>query len=341
MLDLFGTADLGVDLGTGFTRLVVVGEGLVLEEPTVAVRSRRNGKIVAVGDKARPMLGRVPEEWEAVRPVQNGVIADFDSTKSLLKTFFRRILGKRSLSRPRVVVSVFSGVTSVERRAVLDAATEAGAKEAYLLDAPLAAALGAGVDIKNTRGTLVVNMGAGSAEAAVFCLGRTALTRFVRQGGEALDRSLVQYLREKYNLLAGLGRAEQAKIEIGTVWESHPPAFMDIKGKNLLTGLPEAVTLNQNQMREAFREPVQAVVELVRSALDALDGEMRKAVKEQGILLTGGGALLRNFDSLLSRETGIRVRVAENAPHCAARGTGMAAENINAFRKSGHARRNG
>lgn len=338
MFDFFGTADLGVDLGTGFTRMAVVGEGLVLEEASVVVRSRRNGNIIAVGDKACPMLGRVPEEWEAVRPLRNGVIADFDLTKIMLRSYLKRILGKRFFSRPRLVLSTFSGVTSVERRAVLDAATEAGAREAYLLDAPLAAALGAGVDVKGTPGTLVVHMGAGSVEAAVFCLGRIALVRCLRQGGEALDWALAQYLRKNYNLVVGNNRAEQAKIEIGTVWESNPPASMEIKGKNLLTGMPAAVNLNQNQMREAFQGPVQSMLELVRSVLEDLDGELLTAVKEQGILLTGGCAQLRNFDSLLNWASGLRVHVAENAPHCAVRGTAMAAENMNAFRRSGYTR---
>ena len=343
MFDLFGSfsTDLGVDLGTDHTRILLQEEGIILDEPSVVAVDERRGKLLAVGKEARQMLGRTPEGIRVVRPLQDGVIADFDLTKDMLKRFLRQALGKRPLLRPRLVLSVPCGVNSVERRAVLDAAMEAGAGEAYLLEGPLAAALGAGLDVKEARGRLIVELGAGCTEAAVLTQGKIALSRTLRCGGRDLDQALVQYCKKKYNLLIGLLQAEQAKIEIGTVRETAPPAYMDIRGRDLVTGLPRSVTVDQNQLREAFWEPVYRMTECVRGLLEALPDLLARDVIEGGIVLTGGGALLRNFDWLLARETGLRVRVAENALSCVAKGTGVAADNMNLFRKGPRPRRNG
>lgn len=335
MFDLFGSfsTDLGVDLGTDHTRILLKEEGIVLDEPSVVAIDERRNKLLAVGREAREMLGRTPEGIRVLRPLEAGVIADFDWTRQMLKQYLHQALGKRPLLRPRLVLSVPCGVNSVERRAVLDAAMEAGAGEAYLLEGPLAAALGAGLDVREGRTKLLVDVGAGTTEAAVLTQGKITLSRTLRCGGRDLDEALVQYSRKKYNLLIGLLQAERAKIEIGTVRETAPPAYMDIRGRDLITGLPRNVTMDQNQMREALWEPVHRMVECVRSLLVALPDLLAKDVIESGIVLTGGGALLRNFDWLLARETGLRVRVAENALSCVAKGTGVAAENMNLFRK--------
>lgn len=342
MLDLMGSfsTDLGVDLGTDHTRICLRDEGIVLDQPTAVALDRGRRKILALGQEARQMLGRTPEGIQVVRPLQDGVIADFDLTRQMLRGFLRQALGKRPLFRPRLVLTVPCGVNSVERRAVLDAAMEAGAGEAYLLEAPLAAALGAGIPVRETQSCLVVDMGAGATEAAVLTQGKIALSRLLRQGGRNLDEALVQYSRKKYNLLIGTLQAEQVKIEIGTVRETAPPAYMDLRGRDLITGLPRRVTIDQNQLREALWEPVHKMVDCVLALLEQLPDLLARDVAERGIVLTGGGALLRNFDWLLARETGLKVWVAENALTCGAKGTGIAAGNMNLFRKGPRPRRN-
>ena len=342
MLDLWGSfsTDLGVDLGTDHTRICLRDEGIVLDEPTAAAVDLRQGKILALGREARQMLGRTPEGIQVVRPLQNGVIADFDLTRRMLKGFLRQALGKRPLFRPRLVLSVPCGVNSVERRAVLDAAMEAGAGEAYLLEAPLAAALGAGIPVRETKSCLVVDMGAGATEAAVLTQGKIAVSRLLRQGGRSLDEALVQYSRKKYNLLIGSLQAEQVKIEIGTVRDTVPPAYMDLRGRELITGLPRSVAIDRDQLQEALWEPVHRMVDCVRNLLEQLPDLLARDVAERGIVLTGGGALLRNFDWLLERETGLRVWVAENALTCGVKGTGSAAGNMKEVRKGPRPRRN-
>ena len=342
MLDLLGSfsTDMGVDLGTDHTRICLKEEGIVLDEPSIVTVETRRGKILAQGKEARQMQGRTPSGIEVKRPLQDGVIADFDYAKLMLKGFLHQALGRRPLLRPRLVISVPCGVNSVERRAVLDAAMEAGAGEAYLLEAPLAAALGAGIPVREAKACMVVELGAGATEAAVLAQGKVALSRLLRCGGRSLDDALVQYSKKKYNLLIGRIQAEQAKIEIGTVRETAPPAFMDLRGRDLITGLPRSVTIDQNQMREALWEPVHRMVDCVRTLLEQLPDLLAREVVEQGIVLTGGGALLRNFDWLLGRETGLKVWVAEDALSCVAKGTGIAAGHMNLFRRGQRLRRN-
>ena len=339
ILNSFST-DMGIDMGTTNTLVVLKDSGIVLKEPTFIAVERAKGEIIAVGEDARQMLGRSPKDIQVLCPMQHGVIADYTLGRTLLHTCLKKVLEHRSLTRPRVILSVPYGVTSVERRAVIDAALEAGAKEAYLLDAPLAAALGAGIPIQEVTTALIMDLGGGTTEAAVISQGRMVYGRTLRLGGRELDEALVQYVKKKYNLLIGMQEAEQAKIEIGTVQETHPAAKMQIRGKDLLTGLPKSMFLDQNQVREAILGPVKMIVEWLRTFLEQMPETMASGVMESGMVLTGGGALLRNLDWLLTKETGVKVITAENAAACTAIGTGRAAKNMKWFRKRRKSRGN-
>lgn len=326
------TTDMGIDLGTATTLVVLKDSGMILKEPTLVAVEQATGEIIAVGEEARQMVGRTPKQFSVLCPLQNGVIADYTLGRELLHKVLKKVLEHRSLTRPRIILSVPYGVTSVERRAVIDAALEAGAKEAYLIDTPLAAALGAGIPIQEVTTALVMDLGGGTTEAAVISQGRIVYGRTLRLGGRELDEALVQYVKKKYNLLIGTQEAEQAKIEIGTVQETHPAAKMEIKGKNLLTGLPTSLFLDQNQVREAILPSVRRIVEWLRTFLEQMPETMASSVLEGGMVLTGGGALLRNLDLLLAKETGLKVLTAENAAACTALGTGKAAKNMKWFR---------
>jgi len=327
------TTDMGIDMGTTNTMVVLKDSGIVLKEPTYIAVEQGTGQIVAVGEEARQMLGRTPKHIRVLSPLQNGVIADYNLGRTLLHLCLKKVLEHHSLTRPRIILSVPYGVTSVERRAVIDAALEGGAKEAYLLDSPLAAALGAGIPIQDVTTALVMELGGGTTQAAVISQGRIVYARTLRLGGRELDEALVQYVKKKYNLLIGLQEAEQAKIEIGTVQETHPAAKMQVRGKDLLTGLPKSQFLDQNQVREAILGPVKMIIEWLRTYLEQMPETMAASVVEGGMVLTGGGALLRNLDWLLSKETGLQVITAENAAACTALGTGKAAKNMSWFRK--------
>jgi rod shape-determining protein MreB len=336
VLDLFGSfsPSMGIDLGTANTLVYTKENGIIVREPSVVAVNKMNGKVVAVGTAAKRMIGRTPGYLETICPLRNGVIADFEMTQVMLHYFIKKALRGRSFSHPYIVISVPSGVTAVERRAVIEAATEAGAREAFLIEEPIAAALGAGMPLREASGNMIVDIGGGTTEVAVISLGNIVVSRTLRTGGNKIDEALVQYIKQKYNFLIGLPMAETIKIEIGTLQESQHPATMDVRGIDLVEGLPKTMTLNQNQLRPALLEPVQKIIDLVKMTLEQTPPELAADIMDRGIVMTGGTALLRNLDRVMARETGMPVVVAEDSLSCVALGTARAARNINSFRRA-------
>ncbi|MFA6661902.1 MAG: rod shape-determining protein, partial [Bacilli bacterium] len=279
------------------------------------------------------MIGRTPGNIIAIRPLKDGVIADFDITQAMLRFFIKKAIRNKSFVRPRVVVGVPSGVTAVEKRAVVDAAIQAGAREAYLIEEPMAAAIGAGLPVQEATGSMVVDIGGGTSEVAIISLGGIVVSKSLRIGGDEMDDAIVQYIKRKYNLLIGERTAEEVKIEIGTAMEVERPARMDIRGRDLVTGLPKTLTINQNQIREALTEPIEGIIDAIKSTLEKCPPELAADIMDRGIVMTGGSSLLRNFDRLLSRETGMPVLVSDDALSCVALGTGIAVEHIDVFKR--------
>lgn len=335
MWNLFGglSHDMGIDLGTANTLVHVKGKGIVLREPSVVAIKRENGEVLAVGAEAKRMIGRTPGNIIAVRPMKDGVIADFDVTQAMLKYFIRKAMNTKSFVRPRVVVGVPSGVTEVEKRAVIDAAQQAGAREAYLIEEPMAAAIGAGLPVEEATGNMVVDIGGGTTEIAVISLGGIVTSRSIRIGGDEMDTSIVQYIKRMYNLLIGERTAEEIKIKIGSALVSDADASMDVRGRDLVSGLPKTIIIKASEVREALSEPVQKIVDAVKSTLEKTPPELAADVMDHGIMMTGGGALLTNLDKLLSRETGMPVLVSEDALSCVGEGTGKSLENIELLKR--------
>jgi rod shape-determining protein MreB len=336
MWNLFGglSHDMGIDLGTANTLVHVKGKGIVLREPSVVAIKRENGEVLAVGEEAKRMIGRTPGNIVAVRPMKDGVIADFDVTQAMLKYFIRKAMNTKSFVRPRVVVGVPSGVTEVEKRAVIDAAQQAGAREAYLIEEPMAAAIGAGLPVEEATGSMVVDIGGGTTEIAVISLGGIVTSRSIRIGGDEMDTSIVQYIKRMYNLLIGERTAEEIKIKIGSaIVQADKNAELDIRGRDLVSGLPKTLTIKSSEVREALSEPIQKIIDAVKGTLEKTPPELASDVMDHGIMMTGGGALLRNLDRLLSHETGMPVLVAEDALSCVGEGTGKSLENIELLKR--------
>ena len=325
--------DMGIDLGTANTLVHLKGKGIIIREPSVVAVEKDTNTVLAVGAEAKRMIGRTPGNIIAIRPLKDGVIADFDITQAMLRFFIKKAIRNKSFVRPRVVIGVPSGVTAVEKRAVIDAAIQAGAREAYLIEEPMAAAIGAGLPVQEATGSMVVDIGGGTAEVAIISLGGIVVSKSLRIGGDEMDDAIVQYIKRKYNLLIGERTAEEVKIEIGTAMEVERPARMDIRGRDLVTGLPKTLTINQNQIREALAEPVEGIIEAIKSTLEKCPPELAADIMDRGIVMTGGSSLLRNFDRLLSRETGMPVLVSEDALSCVALGTGIAVEHIDVFKR--------
>ncbi len=325
--------DMGIDLGTANTLVHLKGKGIIIREPSVVAVEKDTNTVLAVGAEAKRMIGRTPGNIIAIRPLKDGVIADFDITQAMLRFFIKKAIRNKSFVRPRVVIGVPSGVTAVEKRAVVDAAIQAGAREAYLIEEPMAAAIGAGLPVQEATGSMVVDIGGGTAEVAVISLGGIVVSKSLRIGGDEMDDAIVQYIKRKYNLLIGERTAEEVKIEIGTAMEVERPARMDIRGRDLVTGLPKTLTINQNQIREALAEPVEGIIEAIKSTLEKCPPELAADIMDRGIVMTGGSSLLRNFDRLLSRETGMPVLVSEDALSCVALGTGIAVEHLDVFKR--------
>ena len=325
---------IGVDLGTVNVLVYVKGKGIVLQEPSMVAVSSIDNKIVAVGNEARTMLGRTPEMIEVMRPMRDGVIADYMVTEAMLRYFITKVCGRFPLFRPVIMISVPVGVTSVESRAVHDAAIQAGGREAYLLPEPLAAALGAGLPIDTPSGNMVVDIGGGTSEAAVISLNGIVVSSSVRVGGNKLDESIASYVRRKYNLMIGDQTAEEIKIAIGSALPIEEEMTMEVKGRDQVAGLPRTIDISSSEVTEAMAEALAAIVGTVRSVLEKTPPELASDVIDRGMVLAGGGALLRGMDRLLAQETGVPCFVADKAIGCVALGAGKALENYDILKRT-------
>ena len=320
--------DMGIDLGTANTLVHVKGKGIVIREPSVVAVQKDTNEVLAIGAEAKRMIGRTPGNIVAIRPLKDGVIADFDITQAMLKFFIKKAIGNKTFVRPRVVVGVPSGVTAVERRAVLDATIQAGAREAYLIEEPMAAAIGAGLPVQEATGNMVVDIGGGTSEVAVISLGGIVVSRSVRIGGDKMDEAIVQYIKKRYNLLIGERTAEEIKMNIGTAIRGRREGSMEVRGRDLLSGLPKTVRMSAVETGEALNEPVEAIVQCVKAVLETTPPELAADIMDRGIVMTGGGALLYALDELIQKETGIPTYLAEDPLSCVALGTGKALESI-------------
>ncbi|MGN7453208.1 rod shape-determining protein [Paenibacillus pasadenensis] len=338
---MFGVSkDLGIDLGTANTLVYVRGKGIAVREPSVVALRTDTKTIEAVGEHAKKMIGRTPGNIRAIRPMKDGVIADFETTATMIKYFIRQAQKQRSLfpRHPNVMVCVPSGITSVEKRAVEDATRQAGARDAYTIEEPFAAAIGADLPVWEPTGSMVVDIGGGTTEVAVISLGGIVTSRSVRIAGDEMDEAIIQYIKRLYNLMIGERTSEQLKMEIGSAMPLEQPVTMEIRGRDLVTGLPKTLSITSEEITEALADTVSAIVDAVKITLEKCPPELSADIMDRGIVLTGGGALLRNLDKLLSRETGMPVIVAENPLDCVAIGTGRALENIHLFKNKGGSR---
>ena len=334
LLGLF-SLDIGIDLGTANTLVCVRNQGVVINEPSVVAIEKKSKKVLAIGAEAKEMVGRTPANIVAVRPLRDGVISDFDVTEQMLHHFIRKV-HERSLlriPRPRVVVGIPSGVTEVEKRAVHDATISAGAREAYLVEEPMAAAIGAGLKVTEAKGSMIVDIGGGTTDVAVIALGGIVVARSIRVAGDEMDEDIIAYARQKYNLLIGDRTAEQAKIEAGSAYPQEQEITYTLRGRNLITGLPEAVEISSIEIREALRNSVNVIVEAIKSALDDTPPELVADLMSDGIVLAGGGALLRGLAQRLSDETKMRVYAANDPMTCVAKGAEKILESLEDLRK--------
>ncbi len=334
---LFGwmSNDLAMDLGTANTVIYAKGKGIVLREPSVvAVRQDgRSSKVLAVGKEAKMMLGRTPGNITAIRPIRDGVIADFEVTEAMLRYFINKVHNRRTLVHPRIIISVPSGITQVERRAVRESAESAGAREVYLIDEPMAAAIGAGLPVTEPTANMVVDIGGGTTEVAVISLAGIVYANSVRVAGDKMDDAILHYIKRKHNMAIGEHTAEQIKIAIGDVMPEAPYATMAIKGRDLVSGVPKTLTIDSNEIRAAISEQVDAIIESVKMALELTPPELSADIVDQGIVLTGGGALLRNLDKRLREETGVPIIIADDPLSSVVLGSGKALENIKELRE--------
>lgn len=327
--------DLAIDLGTANTLVFVKGKGIVLTEPSVvAVRQDgRGNKVLAVGTEAKMMLGRTPGNISAIRPIRDGVIADFEVTEAMLRYFINKVHNRRTLVHPRIIISVPSGITQVERRAVRESAESAGAREVYIIEEPMAAAIGAGLPITEPIANMVVDVGGGTTELAVISLAGIVYSSSVRVAGDKMDEAIIHYIRRKHNMAIGERTAEQIKINIGDVMPELPYLTMDVKGRDLVSGVPKTLTIDSNEIKAAIAEQVDAIVEAVKMALEIIPPELSADIVDRGIVLTGGGALLRNLDKRLREETGLPIIIAEDPLSSVVLGSGKALENISELRE--------
>ncbi|MBA4392240.1 MAG: rod shape-determining protein [Desulfobacca sp.] len=325
------SSDLAIDLGTANTLIYVKGKGIVLSEPSVvAVRKDQKGynKVLAVGKEAKLMLGRTPGNIIAIRPMKDGVIADFEVTEAMLRHFIRKVHNRRTLLRPRIIIAVPSGITQVEKRAVRESAESAGAREVYLIEEPMAAAIGAGLPITEPTSNMVVDIGGGTTEVAVISLAGIVYSKSVRVGGDKIDEAILQYVKRKYNLLIGERTAEVIKTTIGTAYPQDEPESIEVKGRDLVSGIPKTLTIDSEEVRLAISEQIDTIVETVKIALEQTPPELAADIVDRGIFLTGGGALLKNLDTLLREETGLPITIADDPLSAVVLGSGMTLENM-------------
>lgn len=329
-----GTRDLGIDLGTANTLVFVKGKGIVVREPSVVAMQTDTKSIVAVGNDARNMIGRTPGNVVALRPMKDGVIADYETTASMMKYYIKQATKGKGIfsSKPYVMVCVPSGITAVEERAVIDATRQAGARDAYTIEEPFAAAIGANLPVWEPTGSMVVDIGGGTTEVAIISLGGIVTSQSIRVAGDEMDDAIVNYIRKTYNLMIGDRTSESIKMEIGSAGSAEGVENMDIRGRDLLTGLPKTIEITAKEIAEALRDTVNSIVDSVKNTLEKTPPELAADIMDRGIVLTGGGALLRNIDKVISEETNMPVLIAENPLDCVAIGTGKALEHIHLFK---------
>lgn len=321
--------DIGIDLGTASVIIYVKNKGIVIREPSVVALQRDNNKILAVGEEARQMIGRTPGNIVAIRPLRDGVIADYDVTETMLRYFIEKVCPKPRLFRPRIVICVPSGVTSVEKRAVLEAAMQAGAKKTYLVEEPMAAAIGAELDIVEASGNMVVDIGGGTTDVAIISLGGIVVSESLRIGGDKFDDAIIRYIKKMYNMIVGERTAEDIKIQIASAYPDGEEKSMEIRGRDLVTGLPRTIKFTSNDTFQALSEPITAIIDGIKSVLERTPPELASDIVDKGIILTGGGSLLHGFPKLLAEETGIPIHLAQDPLSCVALGTGTILDNEN------------
>jgi rod shape-determining protein MreB len=329
----FFARDIGIDLGTANTLVQVKGKGIVVREPSVVAINNKTGEILAVGEDAKSMIGRTPGNIVAIRPMKDGVIADFDITQSMLKYFIRKGIPAGVFSKPRVVICVPSGVTEVEKRAVEEATLQAGAKEAYLIEEPMAAAIGANLPVEEPSGSMVVDIGGGTSEVAVISLGGIVTSKSLRIAGDELDEAIVHYVKKEYNLMIGERTAEEIKVTIGAAYPKPKEESLEVRGRDLITGLPKNLTVTSSEIAEALKEPVNSIVDSIKYTLEKTPPELASDIMDRGIMLTGGGALLSGLDRLIKEETGMPVSIAERPLDCVVMGAGKVLDEIETLKK--------
>lgn len=325
--------DMAIDLGTATTLVHVKGKGIVLYEPSVVAIEKDSGRILAVGEEAKKMIGRTPGNIVAIRPLKDGVIADFEVTEAMLRHFIQKVHRRNFLVKPRVVVCVPSGVTAVERRAVYEATISAGAREAYLIEEPMAAAIGAGLPVQEPTGNMIVDIGGGTTEVAVISLGGIVVAKSLRIGGDEFDEAIIQYIKKEYNVMIGERTAEEIKIQIGSAYPLTQEIDVEVRGRDLLTGLPKNIVVSSEEIRAAIEEPVAAIIQTIKETLEETPPELASDLMDRGMFLAGGGSQLRGLDQRLRDETGMPVHLTEDPTTCVVRGSGKALEDIATLRK--------
>jgi len=320
--------DMGIDLGTANTLVYIKGKGIVLREPSVVAVNLDTKRVLAVGNEAKKMIGRTPGNIVAIRPLKDGVIADFDITETMLKAFINKVNPKGTVTSPRIVICFPSGVTEVEKRAIEDATRSAGARHVVLMEEPKAAAIGAGLPVAEPSGSMIVDIGGGTTEVAVIALGGIVTCKSLRIAGDELDQAIITYIKKEFNLMIGERTAETVKIELASAFDTGENRVMDIKGRDLVSGLPKTIEINEDQIREAIKEPIYSIIDAIKTTLEKTPPELSADIMERGIMLAGGGALLHNLDKLINHETHIPVNIAENPLDCVAIGAGKALANL-------------
>lgn len=325
--------DMGIDLGTATTLVYVKGEGVVLCEPSVVAIEKGTSHVLAVGEEAKRMLGRTPGNIVAIRPMKDGVIADFEITEAMLRYFIKRVHHRKVLVRPRVVIAIPSGITEVEKRAVRDSAERAGAREVYLIEEPIAAAIGVGLPIQEPIGNMVIDVGGGTTEIAVISLAGIVFSKSIRIGGDEMDDTIIEYLKKNYNLMIGVRTAEEIKIKIGSAYPLEKESSMEVKGRDLVSGLPKAIAITSQEIRDALKEPLEAIIEAVKESLERTPPELAADLIEHGIIMAGAGSQLKGLDKLVAEATGLPVHVADDPLAAVAQGTGKVLSEIRYLKK--------
>lgn len=331
--------DIGIDLGTSNIRIHLKGRGIVLTEPAVVAINQVTGEILAVGNQAKEMIGRTPDTIVALKPLKDGVIADFESTRALMQNLISRVVQKSLFYRPRIVVSIPSGITDVEERAVEGVVYKSGAKEVYLMEEVMAAAIGSGLKVEKPEGSMIVDLGGGTSEMAVLSLGGIVVSNAIKIAGERLDKDIVEYIKRNFNVIIGDGEAEEVKKQIGAATSAMTEDKMNVKGRNLLTGLPETITVTTQDINEAMKDSLNEIVRVIKLTLEQTPPELASDIMEHGITLSGGLSMLKNIDRLINEETGMPVFIAEEPDKCVVKGVGMALDNIEVLKKATKTRR--